>query len=220
MSAEPRGAAWRHGAELRQSLSSAAARIDEIIGEAERAAEEIHSEATAEADRYAAERRAEADRLVECQLGRLQTVLDLFREQIKGLETQGAAIVLSVETAIDDAGMRGAVPGPSAVPASSPDDVAGDTPGEQASGPSQVDPPTPAEAPAALVSDLPPGVVRYGGAAADDAVETVSHDSRDGALIRATQLAIQGIDRGLIVEVLGREFDLADPEAIVGEILD
>ena len=45
-------------------------------------------------------------------------------------------------------------------------------------------------------------------------------DRRDEALIRATQLAIKGTERALIVEALRREFVRTDAEAIVAEILD
>ncbi len=45
-------------------------------------------------------------------------------------------------------------------------------------------------------------------------------DRHDEALIRATQLAVQGTERGEIVATLRREFARTDPEAIVAEILD
>ena len=45
-------------------------------------------------------------------------------------------------------------------------------------------------------------------------------DRHDETLIRATQLAVQGTERGEIVATLRREFAHADPEAIVAEILD
>lgn len=45
-------------------------------------------------------------------------------------------------------------------------------------------------------------------------------DRHDEALIRATQLAVQGTERAEIVATLRREFARADPEAIVAEILD
>lgn len=52
------------------------------------------------------------------------------------------------------------------------------------------------------------------------ATETApARDRHDDAVIRATQLLIQGTDRALIVEALRREFASADPEAIVAEIL-
>lgn len=160
MSPEPRGAAWQHGTELRQSVSAAADRIDAIMLEAERAAEGIRREAAAEAERYLDERRREADLLVEGQLGRLQAAVDLFREQLKGSGAQGSALAFSVEAA---------------------------------------------------THQRPPEV----------ATETaLAPDRHDDAVIRATQLLIQGTDRALIVEALRREFASADPEAIVAEILD
>ena len=45
-------------------------------------------------------------------------------------------------------------------------------------------------------------------------------DRHDEALIRATQLALQGTERAEIVATLRREFARVDPEAIVAEILD
>ncbi len=58
-------------------------------------------------------------------------------------------------------------------------------------------------------------------AAAEEAPAQVPDgESHDEALIRATQLAVQGTRRDEIVATLRREFARADPEAIVAEILD
>lgn len=64
----------------------------------------------------------------------------------------------------------------------------------------------------------PPGVVAYAGRSATEAAPV--EDRHDKALIRATQLAVQGTERSEIVETLRREFARADSEAIVAEILD
>ena len=80
---------------------------------------------------------------------------------------------------------------------------------------------TPSAGPAP-VHDQPPDTVALSGdpntpAAAEAAPLADRHDE---ALIRATQLAVQGTERGEIVATLRREFARADPEAIVAEILD
>ena len=66
----------------------------------------------------------------------------------------------------------------------------------------------------------PPPVFAYPGRSQTSAEPAPAEDRHDEALIRATQLAIKGTERDLIVDVLRREFVHTDPESIVAEILD
>ncbi len=79
---------------------------------------------------------------------------------------------------------------------------------------------TPSVGPAPVRADPPDAVAlsRDPGTAAAEAAPFA--DRHDEALIRATQLAVQGTERAEIVATLRREFARADPEAIVAEILD
>lgn len=65
-----------------------------------------------------------------------------------------------------------------------------------------------------------PNVFAYPGRTEVTVEAAPAGDRRDEALIRATQLAIKGTERALIVEALRREFVRTDAEAIVAEILD
>ncbi len=69
-------------------------------------------------------------------------------------------------------------------------------------------------------SPTSPNVFAYPGRTEVTVEPAPAGDRRDEALIRATQLAIKGTERALIVEALRREFVRTDAEAIVAEILD
>jgi hypothetical protein len=197
--------------ELRRSVSSAAERIEQILGaaesigddlrsEAEADAERIRADAQAEADRQLAASRREAERITEAQASRLEAVLEAVRAQLQGIEEQGSTMVGAIEEAIERvrSGARAEEPPPSEPPPSE------DRP--QAAGKLR----SPSSAPHVPPSPVP--VVENGGQGGDD-------DSRQGALIRATQLAVGGSGRAEIEDTLRREFELDDPGAITREIL-
>jgi hypothetical protein len=198
MSAEGGRAFEREDSELRRSAAAAAGRVDEIILEAKRVATNIRG-------LYLEERRREADRLSDRQLARLEAALEVFRAQLGVIEQHGSATVRSIEEALNA--------GTAAQPANRPS--------ERRAGPAAA--PEPAAAEADQADSLTgvaafPGGEASGGSGSSGRTQGIT-EGEEGAIIRATQLAINGSGRDEIINALGLEFGLDDPAAIVDEIL-
>lgn len=218
--------------DLRRSVSGAAERIQSILDAAEQVANEIRADAERdaseygeqrrrEADAYAEQRRRETEALAEAQVKELDRVASILRDQLAEKEERDRDFVAIVTEAAES--LRGGVTVPPVVPAPAPEPVA-----ETNSRPEPVEPeetvarlappPSAPEPVAEREPDLPP-------LPADDrfstpAVESAPAEaSRESALIRATQLAVRGTERGEIERTLRDEFGVSEPSEIVNEIL-
>jgi hypothetical protein len=180
-----------------ESLSEAAERIRQMLVTAEDVSEDIRREANEEAARYLAECRREADALVEARRAHLELVLETLRSEAREIERRLGAVSAALERALAEPVV--AEPG-GEPPAKGPEPV------EQAA-PEQ---PKPAPAP------LPVEVEAQGG---DGTSVGADSQARQRALIRATQLAVQGVERDEVQRTLEREFELDDTAAIIEEIL-
>lgn len=176
-------------------LSGAAERIRQMLVTAESVAEDIRREATDEAERYLAERRREADALVAARKQQFEQALEILGNARPEIERRLAEVTAALERALEDEGPAQASPPRPAAPrvVEQPEpDIA-----------------TP-EAPAEPVSAAEDG---------DGAPTAAASHVRQRALIRATQLAVQGAERRVVKETLEREFELEDAGPIVDEIL-
>lgn len=173
-------------------LSGAGERIRQMLVTAETVAQDIRREATEEAERYLAERRREADALVAAQRRGFEEALEVLRREGPELQRRLAAVTAALEHAVAEP--------QTAAPAA--------------------DAAAPAPPPAAAEPASEPAVAGPEAAPQEDAgAAPASSHVRQRALIRATQLAVQGADRATVRETIQREFELDNPEAIVNEIL-
>ena len=174
----------------RGPISSAAERMRELLAAAEDIAEDIRREASAEAERYLAERRREADAFVADRRARFEQALEAVRLAGPEIERRLAEVTGALERALEDASA------PAAPGAREPELAASAEP-----------PAPPAPEPTPAEPELRQAEPRGG-----------AH-VRQRALIRATQLAVQGADRVTVQETIEHEFELADAAGIVEEIL-
>jgi hypothetical protein len=204
---------------IRESISSAAEKIQGILEAAEEAARAIQAEAEADAARYREERRREADALVGERADRLKELAASLGDHA----VQVRAAVLSLSAELDRAAdeLRGeseppAQPSESEEEEGSPEGPdrarpgwfrrrgpVGATSGAQTPRPVAYDGITDA----APAGDAPPAA----GGPADALVP-------DEALLRATQMAVAGRSREEIEEALRRDFAVANPAAVVDDI--
>jgi hypothetical protein len=171
------------------SFSGAAERIRQLLVTAESVAEDIRREATEEAERYLAERRREADGVIAARKQHFEQALEVVRAARPELERLLADVAGALERAVAE---PVAEPTPAARPAPAAD---GSAAAKAAQPQSESEPAPEAVAP-----------------------QGASH-VRQRALIRATQLAVQGAERPVVLETLEREFELDDAGSIVDEIL-
>jgi hypothetical protein len=179
------------GGGLRRSMAVAAERVDQIITTAHEMAEEIRREAEAEAARLLELRRREADLVVEERLSDIRRALSSARLELDELERRVIA---------------GAREPTGAAPAPAPAEARSEPPAGEGS-----QPPTP----------VPPSAYPGTGVSPAPEPEPQSRwgDERAAALIRASQLAVQGESRERIETVLRSDFGLEHPEEIIDEIL-
>lgn len=177
----------------RGPLSGAAERIRQMLVTAESVADDIRREATEEAERYLAERRREADALVAARRQKFGEALEVLRGARPEIERHLGEVTAALEQALQDApAPRAPDPGPPAAPR----------------------PVEAAPVAAAAAAEAEPAV-----AEAETRLPEADPHVRQRALIRATQLAVQGAERGEVQDTLEREFELDDASAIVDEIL-
>ena len=171
-------------------LSGAAERIRQMLVTAESVAEDIRREATEEAERYLAERRSEADALVAARRQQFEHALELLRGAAPEIQRRLAELSAALERALQGDGER---------PAPAPEATA---PAVEEPAPRAT--PPPAEAEPQAQTDSEPAA-------------SGSH-VRQRALIRATQLAVQGADRVTVQETIEREFEIEDAGTIVDDV--
>ena len=196
------------------SLSGTADRIREMLVTAEAVSEDIRREAKDEADRYLAKARQEADALVASRREHLERALEVLRSEGREIERRLAAVTAALEQALGDP----LVSEPVADAPEAPEPVAEAAPEQAETKPERRERD-------ASRSESPPPAAEVEAEPEADADEEPAADgkgsahARQRALIRATQLAVQGVDRDGVKETLEREFELDDTAAIVDEIL-
>ena len=196
---------------IRESLSSAAQKIEGIVEAAEEAARAIEAEAEADAGRYREERRRETDALAAERADRLNELSVSLSEQAVRVRSAVQSLASQLERAADE--LRG-----EAAPATEPshdekDDRDGSPESEQAR-------------PGWFRRHLEgPQPVAYPGTQEAAPVNQTSTPARaedvpvpDEALLRATQMAVAGRSREEIEETLRRDFALTNPGAVVDDI--
>lgn len=92
---------------LRQSVTEAGQRIQQIVDAAERVAADIEADARTEADRYLGDRVREADRLFEARAEALKEMTAGILEQAEVLRGEAAALTSRVAQFLDEAGGGG-----------------------------------------------------------------------------------------------------------------
>ncbi len=192
------------GSALSRSVAAAGERIQGILDAAEEVAAGIRSDAEAEAEDYLRTQREAADEIAREQAGRLEAVLESVRAEARAMKRQADSMVSAVEAALEEARR------PAPTPVSATDKEAEAAP--DANGPAPADPGEVSRAPRAHA-------FAYPGTRPQPAVDADESEDREGALIRATQMAVRGVDRAGIEEALRSEFGLTDPAPIVNEIL-
>lgn len=188
------------------SFSSAADRIRDLLISAESISHDIRREASEEAERYLAARRQEADSLLEARREHLQRAMEVLRTEGREVERRIAALGAAIESVLEPAAGGSAEPAPTLepVPAPRPEPVATPQPVPETA------PSAEPSVPVALPEPQPEAQPARGGSGPHE---------RQRALIRATQLAVQGADRDEVLATIEREFELDDSAVIVDEIL-
>jgi hypothetical protein len=198
--------------ELREWLSEASHRIEEVVDAAERVADAIRADAQREADAYLEERKREADHLAEDRLRALEGIGAPLLERAEGLREALSAASIELDRAIKRivALNDGPQPMPTAEAAEPLVKPARDeAPEVQASAPVR----------AAPHPAVHPGEAKEAEAQGSDAGAAAAGAMQAQAILRATQLAVSGRDKAGIEATLRDEFDLADPAAVVDSIL-
>jgi DNA polymerase-3 subunit gamma/tau len=189
-----------------------AERVRALIGEAEERAAEIVRDAERQADEIRSRAEAEArERLDEVRsaLNRLEQGLGVPGSEV----TPGPVTVPEPEpTPVPEPSPDpGPAPGPEPVPEPTPDPVP-----EPSPPPDEADPPS-AEQPSteALIEQLKSG-------AAETAGDPAAANGADaaGARLVAMKMALDGASREEIDRQLAEDFDLADREALLDEVLE
>jgi hypothetical protein len=207
-------------------MAAAGDRIQEILDAAESVADQIRRDARSEAESYLDERRREADALAAQQAEKLESLLDTLRRELRAIERQGDSMVTAVEAALAEARRSATTPvtaetnrssGPSTPVESSSSSAAADATGAESE---ESQPQVAAEEPKSALEAVPSpaAAIAYPGTGAGGD-QTAHGSGDDGALIRATQMAVRGSDRAQIEQALRDEFAISDPAPIVDEIL-
>ncbi len=192
------------GSALSRSVAAAGERIQGILDAAEEVAAGIRSDAESEAEDYLRERREAADEIAREQAGRLEAVLESVRAEARAMERQADSMVSAVEAALEEARRPAATP----VTATATETEEADS---ETNGPAPVEDEA-SRAPRAHAFAYP-GTRPQAAANADES------EDRQGALIRATQMAVRGSDRADIEDALKDEFGIQDPAPLIDSIL-
>ena len=205
---------------IRESLSSAAEKLQQIVEAAEEAARAIQVEAEEEALRYREERRREADALVAEHAERLKELSTSLSEHADRVRSAVLSLSAELNRAADE--LRG-----DTAPAT--ERPPGEDGGDASEGPDrprpgwfrgQVDTRQRVPYPG---TGTGPAVNRLAGPAGSEDASSAAAGPDDApipdeALLRATQMAVAGRSREEIEEALRRDFALADPGAVVDDI--
>lgn len=183
---------------LGRSLTEATNRISEIVDAAERVAHQIQADAEDEASRYLATRKRDADALVNERSAELNDLTGSLTDRVEELKREVDSMSKELERTVER--MKGLAD----TGTSAPEEVAQSE---------NVPPPRSASI---------PRPVAYSGTEREDAEAEdadAGAESREHAVLRATQLAVAGTERSEIVATLESELGIGDAEAVVDEIL-
>jgi hypothetical protein len=183
-------------------LAGAAERIRQLLVTAESVAEDIRREAAEEAERYLAQRRRETDATMAAQRDQLEQALGVLRSAGPDIQHRLNELTSALEQALEGAAGQPVAAPPPVQPAE-PEPASPAPAAPQPEAPAAPQPEAPAADPVATESQR----------------QTDTSHVRQRALIRATQLAVQGADRQTVQQTLEREFELDDAGPIVSEIL-
>lgn len=231
---------------VRDAVSRATTRIEEIIDSAERVASEIRADAEAEGRELLESRRREAEEL-ERETDRLRAETERLRHEreealqgaTRGLSAKLGNVRVSLETTLASLDRTDQVINELDTPPPPVADArAGPFPGADRMTPPVPTPsmaPSPETAPDPFVSgpdhapEPPAGDEPADADAFDEAgpvptdplppARPASGSNSDEAILRATQMAVAGSNRDEISRTLQAEFGIDDPESILGQIL-
>ena len=213
------------GAQLKQAVLEASERVQEIIDAAEREALEVRRDAEREAEQYLASRRSDAERLVEGHAADIGEKLKPLVNRLERMHGEALALAGELETVLEEA--RGAL----ALDPEAPPSEASHPPGaaEPAPSPSaglrarlfERSRAAGAQRGPAASGAGPPLVHAFPGTGSNavDAAKPEPPAADEQALLRATQMAVAGNDRGEIERVLQDELGIADPAPVVERVL-
>lgn len=200
--------------DLRRSVTQATDRIHSIIDEAERTAAQIRVEAERQAAEYLADRRREADRLFSERSAALDDVGRRLGEAAERFRAQADEMLSELDVAITEA--KGST---TQTPPSGSESLGTEL--RRATDPHP-------DGRRAAPMERPVAVAAYPGTAAnrpepvpsiDPTPSSASPDETAEAMLRATQLAVSGRDRGEIERALRESFPAVDPGPVLDEIL-
>lgn len=203
--------ASKAGSDLRQAVVQAAARVQEIIDVAERTAHEVRDDAEHQAEKYLALRRHEADRLVEARSAKLTGRIGALVKRLELMHSDARQLATELEAVLEEARRTPATiesePGPPTEPSRAFDPAA--------------KPPAAAGLRARLFERSRRGTAFD--TQSERPVDALTPDTPEAAdeqaLLRATQMAVAGSDRGEIERVLQDELGIADPAPVVERVL-
>ena len=212
---------------LRNSISTAAQRIDEVVEAAERVALELREDARREAEQYIVEQRQRADRLVAERAAALSKLSDSLVRQVEDLGQQSRSLADRIDRIGEE--IRGVLEEEPPLGGSRPDRAAISPGGEPAADdvPPDLTEQRDPERPEADV-DVPEGFAVEDDVEVPEAVAVEEEpDESPGsqappsneALLRATQMAIAGESRSAIEQQLRSEFDLENPGPVLDQVL-
>ncbi len=192
---------------LDRFLADAQNKISEVIDAAERVAKDTHSDAQDQASAYLEDRKRDADNLVANRRSELNEITAGLARRVEDLRSEVDKISQEVGESIERI---------KALASSTPEPM-----------PPVVPEPTPAPPELRPVADAEDELeLEEEGEVAAEAEEieieespAASTQNREHVVLRATQLAVAGTDRGEIEETLVREFGIDDAGAIVDEIV-
>ncbi len=192
---------------LDRFLSDAQSKISEVIDAAERVAKDTHADAQDQATSYLDARKRDADTLVANRRAELNEITAGLARRVEDLRGEVDKISMEVGESIERIkSLANSMDEPFSAPTDEPFSAPAPTEVELHPAPE----PQPEEA-TDVLDEAP----------IEEAAEPVDGgtQNREHVVLRATQLAVAGTDRGEIEETLVKEFGIDDAGAIVDEIV-
>ncbi len=186
---------------LDRFLSDAQSKISEVIDAAEKVAKDTHTDAQEQATTYLQGRKKDADTLVANRRAELNEITAGLAKRVEDLRTEVEKISMEVGQSIERIKEL----------AQSTDDPATTPEPTLSAAPD----PEPIAAPEAPSPDGAEEAVESESGSGDDAAS----QKREHVVLRATQLAVAGTERGEIEATLVKEFGVDDASSIVDEIV-
>ena len=192
---------------LDRFLSDAQNKISEVIDAAERVAKDTHSDAQSQAEAYLQSRKKDADTLVANRRAELNEITSSMADRIEDLRSEVDKISKEIAQSIERVKE---LAHSTDDPATAPEPRLSPAPDLQP----VADTPTEAPAEVEAVADDAGDAGASDGGAGDSGTQ-----NREHVVLRATQLAVAGTERGEIEATLVKEFGIDDAGSIVDEIV-